>query len=722
MILRLLLFLPVFMLLCFQAPAADGRFVRFPHNSSLPAKYVTGFTRDPQGDLWIGTLNGVAQLHADSINVYRPVSPYGHKDGLVKGFAADSAGFHLLTNSCSYTFSPATRSLLPGVPREDSGKDSQMRYFLDARGHRWSYNPEVAGSLKADAVRVPDKLRKSVVKDIVQLSPTSLLFATDDNGLLNFDLSSGDVADYAVYGDSEGSLPDRHVTTLFLDSSIGRLWIGTARHGAFYTDLYSPSVTFTPLSTTEPVSSFAAVGKDLWVATDGGGVFLIAADGKSTSFTTENSALPLNIVLSLFPRGKGGELIGTTYGAGIFVLDTDTRKFAPFKVDDPDRILARARSLAWDANGCLWVGTMSKGLARISPKGEMKVFNIANSALRTDYINDISASADGKRIFVATGFGIYEFLTDGSGRLFCPEENMVAAQVIAVAGDGSVWFGASDGLFRTSDLDTPVIRDSIISLESYGKILWCASSSSLYRVDLSGDSPIINKVSLPSGENAREIAKYALYPLPDGVLVGGNGGFWSVSDQTDSESQVSSLIWLWVLISVVVVVAIVVSVILYRRRKQRIIVKAEEIHRRAEENIHSVEEKLQTAEEKPQSAAVDSPVAVPVIRPDDRFLEKISRIVDDNLADEGFSVEQFGNAVGMSRSNLYKKTMAVTGLSPQEFVRNRRLDRAREMILSMRDSKLPVSISEIAFRVGMSPRQFSRHFKQRFGILPSSLL
>ena len=80
-----------------------------------------------------------------------------------------------------------------------------------------------------------------------------------------------------------------------------------------------------------------------------------------------------------------------------------------------------------------------------------------------------------------------------------------------------------------------------------------------------------------------------------------------------------------------------------------------------------------------------------------------------------FSVVQLGEALGMSRNNLYKKLMAITGMGPLDFIRTMRLKRACQLL---RQSQLMVA--EIAYTVGYnSPKVFSQSFKAEYGMTPS---
>ncbi|MBL7809034.1 MAG: DNA-binding response regulator, partial [Saprospiraceae bacterium] len=103
--------------------------------------------------------------------------------------------------------------------------------------------------------------------------------------------------------------------------------------------------------------------------------------------------------------------------------------------------------------------------------------------------------------------------------------------------------------------------------------------------------------------------------------------------------------------------------------------------------------------------------------PEERFLQKALRIVEENMSDEDFDMPQFCKALNMSRSNLFRKIKALTGQSATTFIRNLRLEKARELLLGT-----DLNVTEVCFRVGFSsPNYFSRAFRDVFGVAPSEM-
>ena len=108
-------------------------------------------------------------------------------------------------------------------------------------------------------------------------------------------------------------------------------------------------------------------------------------------------------------------------------------------------------------------------------------------------------------------------------------------------------------------------------------------------------------------------------------------------------------------------------------------------------------------------------VAVPSI--DDVLLKRIMETVEKRMGDEKFGVEELARLVSLSRRQLDRKLLGLTNLSPAEFIRYMRLQRAHDML-----KKNTGSVAEIAFQVGFSsPSHFSSSFHHQFGFPPSEV-
>lgn len=101
---------------------------------------------------------------------------------------------------------------------------------------------------------------------------------------------------------------------------------------------------------------------------------------------------------------------------------------------------------------------------------------------------------------------------------------------------------------------------------------------------------------------------------------------------------------------------------------------------------------------------------------DEKFIRQALDLVEKNMANPDFSVEEMSRELFISRVALYKRLLALTGKTPIEFIRSVRLKRAAQLL-----EKSQHTVSEIAYQVGFNnPKYFSRYFKEEFGVLPST--
>lgn len=100
---------------------------------------------------------------------------------------------------------------------------------------------------------------------------------------------------------------------------------------------------------------------------------------------------------------------------------------------------------------------------------------------------------------------------------------------------------------------------------------------------------------------------------------------------------------------------------------------------------------------------------------DQKFIELIDQILEDNIADSTFSVDTFAELAQQKRTLFYKKVKGITGLSPNELIKTKRLKLAAKLLLENN-----LTVSEIAYEVGFDdPFYFSKCFKTQYNCSPS---
>ncbi len=100
---------------------------------------------------------------------------------------------------------------------------------------------------------------------------------------------------------------------------------------------------------------------------------------------------------------------------------------------------------------------------------------------------------------------------------------------------------------------------------------------------------------------------------------------------------------------------------------------------------------------------------------DEQFLNRLMELMESCWNEYWLNIHELGRRIGVSKSQLYRKMISLTGFSPSDFIKEFRLEKALKLI-----EKQKANISEIAYSTGFnSGSYFSKCFKKRFNILPS---
>lgn len=112
------------------------------------------------------------------------------------------------------------------------------------------------------------------------------------------------------------------------------------------------------------------------------------------------------------------------------------------------------------------------------------------------------------------------------------------------------------------------------------------------------------------------------------------------------------------------------------------------------------------------------PENIVVSSPNEKFLNRLKSLIDENIANSDFGVNHVIKEIGMSRPVLYRKIKAITNMSIFDFINTYRLNKAAAILKTQQ-----FNISEIAFQVGFSdPKYFSKAFRKKFGMSPSEYM
>ncbi len=133
--------------------------------------------------------------------------------------------------------------------------------------------------------------------------------------------------------------------------------------------------------------------------------------------------------------------------------------------------------------------------------------------------------------------------------------------------------------------------------------------------------------------------------------------------------------------------------------------------------VNNLVESRRKLREKFSTNAIIKPGEISVTSRDQAFMKKLIKVVEENISNEKYSIEDLSRDVGMSQSQLHRKLKALVNQTTNHFVRSIKMHRAKELL--ERDAG---TIAEVAYMVGYDdPGYFTKSFKAFFGILPSEV-
>ena len=402
---------------------------------------------------------------------------------------------------------------------------------------------------KVSGRRAATTVAASTIFDTQAASGEERLFliGNEDGGLLHFDTETEEVRT-AVVSSIRQETGNWKATSSLRDAQ-GNLWLGLYQTGVLVAPKSRFGFSYMGFSTrgmpgenNTVVTDVYEDGQNLWVATDGGGLFCRpAAGGRKRQaervFTRDNSALNNNAILTVTGDRYGTIWLGTYLG-GLYYIEGGTT-LKPYPYGDQlgtDRI----RTIVYDpARDLLYVGTSGAGLAVI----DAKTHRLAARQVDEDYrwISALHLDQTG-RLWVGSYNG--PFCYDPSLDRITPFSGTAGNDLppriydICSSADGSIWFGTEEGLFQWNEtsrelrryttqdgLSNNVVR-AILSAD--GGDMWVSTSSGLNRL-----SPRTGKVTVfqsYDGLQGNEFRTGCAFKAPSGRLYfGGNGGLTSFS-------------------------------------------------------------------------------------------------------------------------------------------------------------------------------------------------
>lgn len=648
------------------APMADGRMAVGTNNDGI-------LLLSPEGDI-------VDRIFHHSNDAYSLASNHVTSllyddDALIAGTAkcgfdiADMNGPHIsrceidIDEDISFFHELPDGSLLIGT----DGKGLALFSAPGASSHRHVYD------------RTNSSLTSPSVIGIAPLHDGSLLLGTYGGGI--YCMTDDRLEQAPISSDSLRYV--RHM----LEASDSTVWAGTFADGLFHPGHHSYSMHNSPLRT-DCITGLALKGDTILVATSTG--LYGIAPGRHGIFVIRNDGyLNTAVIYTMLVDSRGLTWLGNA--DGLRVYDRNFRLTATLTLTDglSDNTV---RALTEDLNGDIWL-TGNNGLSHVTVRhGDRGDYHFtATPYSASDGLGDItfnryaiSCLSDGR--ILAGGLGRYVIITpNDASRRHSKERVRISALTVNghPVGKGEAVDGgmvplttdaAAAGSITLSYSHSFTIGLSTFDLVNSDKVRYEYNLDNRGWIHLNGNTCSFSEMS-----SGRHILQVRTSGSPE---------------VTEITLDIRPPLWrsdMALAIYAVILALICAATVSYVRKRNR-----RSLHRQMMEKTFLRQENA------------------PLNR-DEAFLAQAKAAVDANISDETFGVERLSEALAMSRSNLYKKIQALTDKTPIEFIRLIRIREGKKLL----DEGEETGVAQAAYRVGLSPKQFSKYFKEEYGTLPS---
>ncbi|MDR0657663.1 MAG: helix-turn-helix domain-containing protein, partial [Mediterranea sp.] len=581
-------------------------------------------------------------------------------------------------------------------------------------------------------------LETDYVLNTLIAGPDGTAYVSCPSGFWKINTRSGSKEHIAVLKTADGNIINTEISTIFSDKQNG-LWLGTFNRGLLY---YHPQryrfsyigrSYFPPPFTKDVIVEGFAEDDDgsIYIACQGGQYFRLAVKGSIRLIPVNGDGLSAGVRNKLQNRQQHPHT--DPYGTTFYT----------------------------DSRGRVWTGTQD-GLRLFEQGKKIESVFYTEDGLSNNFVHAILEDRN-KSIWITTSYGISRVdsirnkihftnfnIYDGT------LEGEYTDGAIFEARDGTLYFGGVNGFNILSPSDRhasglpfrPVFTNLYLRGEkveigrSYnGRIILPVTAPYMKRIELSYNQNFLAfEFSALNYQNPMQTAyryklegvdedwrmRYAAYTnlAPGGyrllVMASNNdewnGGFTELYITIHAPWWKTRLAYvLYILFAALLIASGIYVYIRYTKKKIERQHKEEILLMR----IRNLIERCDTLEvEKDSTLPVASDIPESEQQQntaDSEFLSRAIELVERNIDESGYSVEQLSRDLCMDRTGLYRKLVAMLDKSPSLFIRSIRLQKATQLI-----AEGQLSIMEIADRVGFSSASYmSKCFQEMYGCRPS---
>ncbi|MFN0034721.1 MAG: two-component regulator propeller domain-containing protein [Saprospiraceae bacterium] len=731
----------------------SGIFEYFLHDPanprSLPHHFIIGLHRSAQGEAWVQMPNGWARFDAQRNDFQR--------EKQIPGIPPEAAISRFSTDATGSVWEATDKGLRHWRPRHnpfemDLGERypagvfglKKIRTLLEHAGFLWIASEEglfrcrvVTGSraftpsgtgvftpLPAPSRAVngasPDGLKAVLPPSVERFLPQNihalladgdlLWAASKSEGLFCIEMRTEAVQNYPTVLDGQGSTSNALLA--MAQDAWGQIWLGG--HGAL--NRFDPrSGIFSKVGAEKkPAGSILSLFFDrrqrLWVGTLSDGLFAYSFDANGRIAGVEQfrydpkdlASISNDIILAIWEDRQGELWFGTDGGLNRLPADWQLGRPARFRRYLRSDGLAddKIMSIRDDVRGNLWVGHLSHGLTMLTPappSGGVRTFGLADGLPSTlFYWTSAWQRPDGALLFGTTE-GLVAFHPDS-----LVVKNALAPPVFfteILLFNKKMEIGKGEVTLPESPIFSPNL------VFSHGQ-----NSLTFHFAALNFIHPELNRYSYrlePLDADWRDLGtrhELSFSHLPPGrytlrVKACNNDGVWNETGAA-IHFRIRPPWWQtgWAYLLYAMLLGGGTWLLL------RAQVRAAK--RKLWQNFGQTLASAELGNLPPNSGS------------EIEFLQQLYKLLEQHIGDEYFSVEQMAKSLAMSRTQLHRKTIEVTGFSAGQLLQNLRLDRARQLL-----SESNLTVAEVAFRCGFSdPNYFSRLFSKTQGLTPTEFV
>jgi ligand-binding sensor domain-containing protein/AraC-like DNA-binding protein len=700
-------------------------FLNAPDNSrSLPNSFVIGLHRSVDGKVWVQMPNGWARFDAQHNDFQREnLFPGIPMKASTSCFTTDDAGsvweatdhgvnhWHLRQNQFELGFGERYPA--------DVFKMKKIRTLIEHGGFLWLASEEglfrcrigEGKSVAQIEVLSPFKLQQFLPQSFHALLPDGdVLWAASKNaGLFRIEMLTEAVQHFPA---SEGDTgPSANILLAMTQDAWGNVWVGG--HGVF--DRFDPKrgVFLKNFSTKRPSSSIVSLlfdrNKRLWVGTLSEGLFVYSFDkqGQITGVDQfrydpkDLNSISNDIILSIWEDRRGNLWFGTDGGLNCLQANHQSlpanHRFRRYLRSDgmaDDKIM----SIRDDARGNIWVGHLSHGLTMLSPAtNSVRTFGLADGLPSTLFYWTSAWQRPDGALLLGTTEGLVAFHPDS-----LIVKNTLAPPVYfteILLFNKKMELGKGVGNLPES----PIFSPKLTFTHEQNSLTFCFAALNFIHPELNRYAYLLEPLDKAWHElGTRHEISFSHLPPGDYTLrirACNNDGVWN--DEGASLSFQIQPPW-WQTGWAYGLYACLIAGGLWLVFQAQVRAGKQKLWLHFGQTLATVE-----LPDLPNNSASDI-----------EFLQRLYKLLEDHIGDEHFSVEQLAKLLAMSRTQLHRKTIELTGFSAGQLLQNLRLDHARHLL-----AESNMTVAEVAFQCGFSdPNYFSRLFSKTQGMTPTEFV